>query len=103
MARFTDEEIKRYSRQLVLADVGGVGQERLRAATAHAGSEIEALYLAAAGIGTIYAPSSVIAEAIRSLNPNVETRVAAAPVAEIAVEDAALSALRTISAITEAD
>jgi len=32
MARFTDEQIRRYSRQLLLREVGGRGQERLLAA-----------------------------------------------------------------------
>ena len=55
---FSDDEIERYARHLVLAEVGGPGQQRLKAARvglvglggvgAPAG-----LYLAAAGIGTL--------------------------------------------------
>jgi molybdopterin/thiamine biosynthesis adenylyltransferase len=99
MARFSDEEVRRYSRQLVLADVGGVGQERLRAATLAADSEIEALYLAAAGVGTLLVPSSAIAEAVRSLNPHVKTELRAAEIRPFSVEEAALAAF---SKITEA-
>ncbi len=55
---FSDDEIERYARHLVLAEVGGPGQQRLKAARvgliglggigAPAG-----LYLAAAGVGTL--------------------------------------------------
>ena len=55
---FNDEEIERYARHLVLREVGGPGQQKLKAATAlivgagGLGSPV-ALYLAAAGVGTI--------------------------------------------------
>jgi molybdopterin-synthase adenylyltransferase len=53
-----DDEIERYARHLVLKEIGGPGQQRLRAASAiiiGAGGlgGPAALYLAAAGIGTI--------------------------------------------------
>ncbi|KAB2850416.1 MAG: HesA/MoeB/ThiF family protein [Hyphomicrobiaceae bacterium] len=54
----TPDEIKRYRRHLVLADVGGQGQQKLKSARALCigagglGSPI-VLYLAAAGVGTI--------------------------------------------------
>ncbi len=53
-----DEEIERYARHLVLREIGGPGQQRLRAASAlivGAGGlgGPAALYLAAAGVGTI--------------------------------------------------
>ena len=55
---FNDDEIRRYSRHILLAEVGGVGQARLKSArvlvvgAGGLGSPV-ILYLAAAGIGTI--------------------------------------------------
>ena len=57
-AEFTDDEITRYSRHILLPEVGGTGQDRLRQArvlvigAGGLGSPL-ILYLAAAGIGTI--------------------------------------------------
>jgi molybdopterin/thiamine biosynthesis adenylyltransferase len=94
---FSDEEIRRYSRQIVLAEVGGAGQRELRAATVTAASEVEALYLAAAGVGTIVVPNEAIAEAVRALNPLVRVDVGNVPADDSAsVEQSALFALRAI-------
>ena len=55
---FTEDEIQRYSRHILLPEVGGIGQAKLRAAgvlvigAGGLGSPL-ILYLAAAGIGTI--------------------------------------------------
>ena len=55
---FTEEQVKRYSRHIILSEVGGKGQEKLCESKVFItgagglGSPI-ALYLAAAGIGTI--------------------------------------------------
>jgi sulfur-carrier protein adenylyltransferase/sulfurtransferase len=57
-AKLTNDEIKRYSRHLILPEVGMEGQERLKAAkvlligSGGLGSPL-ALYLTAAGVGTI--------------------------------------------------
>ncbi|MCS4542119.1 MAG: molybdopterin-synthase adenylyltransferase MoeB [Euryarchaeota archaeon] len=58
MLGFTEEEIKRYSRQIILNEVGGKGQKKLRSAkilvVGAGGLGAPALiYLAAAGIGTL--------------------------------------------------
>src|SRR5579872_185935 len=55
---FTDDELQRYSRHILLAEVGGTGQAKLKAArvlvvgAGGLGSPL-VLYLAAAGIGSI--------------------------------------------------
>src|SRR5271169_3074500 len=55
---FSDDEIRRYSRHILLEEVGGTGQARLKAAkvlvigAGGLGSPL-ILYLAAAGVGTI--------------------------------------------------
>ena len=94
--RFSDDEIRRYARQIVLPELGGHGQEALRAATVTAASEVEALYLAAAGVGRLIVPSAAIADAARALNPLVTVEVGNVPLADASVEQASLFAWRAI-------
>ena len=58
MAYLTDSQVERYSRQIILPNVGGKGQEKLLAAKvliigAGGLGSPAALYLACAGIGKI--------------------------------------------------
>jgi len=94
--RFSEDEIRRYSRQIVLPEVGGVGQERLRAATVVAASEVEALYLAAAGVGTVIVPSEEVAAAVRALNPLVRAEIGNVTRSELSVEQSALFAWHSL-------
>jgi adenylyltransferase/sulfurtransferase len=102
MSTFTDEEVRRYARQMVLPEVGGVGQARLRAASAEASDELEALYLAAAGVGTLRVPSPEIAAAVEALNPLVRVSPASASTsAPVPAVDACLRAVATLKRILE--
>jgi adenylyltransferase/sulfurtransferase len=94
--RFSDEEIRRYARQIVLPEVGGVGQEKLGQATITAASEVEALYLAAAGVGTIVVPSPEIADAVRALNPLCRVEIGNLAAVDASVEQSALFAWRAL-------
>ncbi len=102
---FTDDQIERYARHIVLKEIGGAGQKRLLASrvlvvgAGGLGSPL-ALYLAAAGVGTIgiidddrvslsnlqrqvlhttadigRAKTARAREAITALNPDVRVRV----------------------------
>jgi len=62
--RLSDEQVERYSRQIILAEIGPVGQARLLAARVAivgqgAAAERALAYLAAAGVGTITAPVEI--------------------------------------------
>jgi len=96
MPRFSDEEIRRYGRQMVLPEVGGIGQERLRASEARTSGEVEALYLAAAGVGRLIVPSQQIGDAVRALNPLIEVKVEPGAADETDVEEQSLRALATL-------
>lgn len=92
--RFSEHELVRYSRQMLLSDVGGRGQERLRNASANAASELEALYLAAAGVGRLRVPDGLIAAAVQALNPLVTVEVDGS--LPHAADDGPLKALQTL-------
>ncbi len=58
MSSFSPEQVRRYSRHVLLPDVGGIGQARLLAATVSvdasgAAGRVAAAYLVAAGVGTV--------------------------------------------------
>jgi adenylyltransferase/sulfurtransferase len=77
---FSEDEIRRYARHILLDEVGGTGQARLRAArvlivgAGGLGSPL-ALYLAAAGIGTIGIADDDIVD-LSNLQRQVAHRVA---------------------------
>jgi len=85
----TDAQIERYSRQIILPEVGGRGQERLLAARLTVMAEIDDLtpalnYLVGAGIGSIRLDSPAGGEALsrfasemKELNPDVRVETAA--------------------------
>ncbi|MSP16110.1 MAG: hypothetical protein EXR73_05765 [Myxococcales bacterium] len=65
---FSDAQLRRYARQIVLPDVGGVGQERLLAAAVRVEHAVGAgaaaiLYLAAAGVGRIVVTDGGVVDA----------------------------------------
>ena len=65
--KFSDEQIHRYSRQMILPGVGGKGQRKLQQAKVFimgAGGlgSPAALYLAAAGVGTVGLADSDVVE-----------------------------------------
>ena len=72
----SDVQIERYSRQLILTEVGGRGQQALLSGRVavfgtEQASTATALYLAAAGVGTLHVPAPA-AHAAADLNPDVQ-------------------------------
>jgi len=76
----TDPQIERYSRQILLREVGGEGQEKILAARVLVAGEgpvlpVAALYLAAAGVGTIGLACATgderLAGEIHAVNPEI--------------------------------
>jgi adenylyltransferase/sulfurtransferase len=92
---FSEDEIRRYSRHILLGEVGGIGQARLKAArvlvvgAGGLGSPLM-LYLAAAGVGTI----GVVDDDRVELS-NLQRQIAhtTARIGTLKVESAAMAAL----------
>lgn len=83
----TEQEIRRYSRHIILPEVGGRGQRKLKAAAVlvagvGATGSAAAHYLAAAGIGqiTLWDPEASRAQsvslALKAINPDAQVEIA---------------------------
>ena len=100
---FTEDEIQRYSRHILLAEIGGVGQARLRAArvlvvgAGGLGCPL-ALYLAAAGVGTLGLVDDDLVE-LSNLQRQVAHRTDGIGQAKIDSLAAALAALNPLVAV----
>jgi len=103
----TDSQIERYSRQIVLPEVGGRGQERLLAASAAiSGGGTAAIFcaahLAAAGVGKLRFEGSDAAGpladafALRVRNVDCEIRAAAAGPADVTILLGEVDAARAV-------
>jgi molybdopterin/thiamine biosynthesis adenylyltransferase len=71
----SEQQIERYSRQIILPQLGGRGQQALLSATlAIAGrpdlSSVAATYVAAAGVGTLALSAAQLPPGIEELNPD---------------------------------
>lgn len=92
----SNEQIERYSRQIILPQIGGRGQERLLAARIAIAGEIAELetplaYLVGAGVGTIVvdavddengAQGDALIDEMRGLNPEVNLRRTSSPLGD---------------------
>ena len=79
----SDSQIERYSRQIVLSEIGGHGQERLLASEVeiHGGGDgalVCARYLAGAGVGLLGLSDAAARAALTREDPNPDCRIAAA-------------------------
>ena len=89
----TDQQVVRYSRHVLLPQVGGRGQRLLAQARVDISgtgptAETCALYLVAAGIGTLHLDARIPHETVahlRDLNPEVRVDLAPAPAGALSV------------------
>ena len=90
----SDHQIERYSRQIVLPELGGRGQQTLlSAAVAVIGSgtlSTAALtYLAAAGVGRLTVVAPELCSQIEALNPDCHTSTLSAPFTDVSALEVA--------------
>jgi molybdopterin-synthase adenylyltransferase len=88
-----DVQIERYSRQIVLPQVGGRGQEKLLSATiailgSHDASRSAAVYVAAAGIGRLMVSAVPLVSELEGLNPDCHIS-ALPPLTSVVAEETA--------------
>jgi len=86
----SDSQIERYSRQIVLSEIGGRGQERLLASEVaiHGGGDgalVCARYLAGAGVGLLGLADAAARTALAREERNPDCRIASSPSASPAV------------------
>ena len=84
----SESQIERYSRQIILPQLGGRGQEKLLSATvAVVGGDrlgiTAATYLAAAGVGRLVVAAPRVQSEIEGLNPDCQ--IAALPLSAVAI------------------
>jgi hypothetical protein len=78
-----DEQVRRYQRHIILADVGGLGQTALMVASAKLplreseplAELVAASYLAAGGVGTLVVPASTDEQRAELANHGPDTKV----------------------------
>ena len=82
-----DEQVRRYSRHIMLPDVGGLGQTALMVASAKvvmresepAAELVAASYLAAGGVGTLIVPSATEPQRADLVARAADSKVVLAP------------------------
>jgi len=77
----SDAQIERYSRQIIVAEIGAAGQERLLSTACavlgrSALAATAARYLAGAGVGRVAVQDDALASELRALNPEIAVALA---------------------------
>jgi len=93
----TEQQIERYSRQIILPELGGRGQQALlSAAVAIAGGGVlgtaAATYIAAAGVGRLTIAAAELQLDIEALNPDCHTSTLQASLSDASAQDIARQA-----------